>query len=61
LTALYVLQLAVGALNLFLLAPAPIQLTHLLLADLVWLSLVMLGMHALAAEEPQPSLASAAS
>jgi heme a synthase len=61
LTALYVLQLGAGALNLFLLAPAPIQLTHLLLADLVWLSLVMFGAHALSVSEPQPSLASAAS
>jgi cytochrome c oxidase assembly protein subunit 15 len=60
LTGLYVLQLMVGALNLFLLAPAPIQLAHLFLADLVWLSLVMLGVYALE-EEPQPSLARAAS
>ncbi|MET0286109.1 MAG: COX15/CtaA family protein [Polyangiales bacterium] len=60
LTGLYLLQLSVGALNLYLLAPAPIQLTHLFLADMVWLSLVMLAVHALA-EEPQPSLASAAS
>jgi cytochrome c oxidase assembly protein subunit 15 len=60
LTALYLLQLAVGALNLFLLAPAPIQLAHLFLADMVWLSLVMLAVYALS-EAPQPSLASAAS
>ncbi|HEX5660445.1 MAG TPA: COX15/CtaA family protein [Polyangiales bacterium] len=59
LTALYVLQLAVGASNLYFLAPAPIQLAHLFLADLVWLSLVMLSAHCLA--ERQVSLASAAS
>ncbi len=60
-TGLYVLQLGAGTLNLLLLAPAPIQLTHLFLADMVWLSLVMLGAHSLAEEAPQPSLASAAS
>ena len=49
LTGVYVAQLAVGSLNLWLLAPAPIQITHLLLADLVWIALVMLGAHALAA------------
>jgi heme a synthase len=62
LTGVYVAQLMVGSLNLLLLAPAPIQLTHLLLADLVWISLVMLGVHALATtSEPQPSLESATS
>jgi len=59
LSALYVLQLGVGALNLFLLAPAAIQITHLLLADLTWLSLVALGASALGAA--QPRLATAAS
>ena len=43
LTALYVLQVAVGSLNLVLLAPAFIQIVHLLLADLLWLALVMLA------------------
>jgi heme A synthase len=49
LTGVYILQVAVGSLNLWLLAPAPIQITHLLLADLVWISLVMMTAHALAA------------
>lgn len=63
LTALYVLQLAVGALNLLLLAPAAIQIAHLLLADLVWLALVLLAAHALAApaRAAQLNLESAAS
>ncbi|MFT3927413.1 MAG: COX15/CtaA family protein [Myxococcales bacterium] len=59
LTVLYVLQLGVGALNLFLLAPAAIQITHLLLADLTWLALVALSVSALGVA--QPRLATAAS
>jgi heme A synthase len=42
LAAIVLLQLVAGALNLFLLAPVAMQLVHLLLADLVWLSLVLL-------------------
>jgi heme A synthase len=41
------LQLALGALNLAMLAPNSMQLVHLLVADLVWVSLVMLGVSAL--------------
>lgn len=64
LTVAYVAQLAVGALNLFLLAPVPIQLTHLVLADVVWMALVMMSAHALAAADApatQPSFEIAAS
>lgn len=50
LTFAYVAQLAVGSLNLFLLAPAPIQIAHLLLADVIWIALVLLAAHALAVE-----------
>lgn len=62
-SVLYVLQLAVGSLNLLLLAPAPIQIAHLLLADLIWIALVLLSAHALAARThtAQLSLESAAS
>ncbi len=56
LTVLYALQLAMGALNLLLLAPAPIQLGHLLLADLVWIALVLMSAHALAAPDASPQL-----
>jgi heme A synthase len=35
-------QLMAGMLNLGLLAPLPLQLIHLLIADLVWISLVLL-------------------
>jgi heme A synthase len=42
LALIVLLQLAAGVLNLVLLAPVLMQLVHLLLADLVWLSLVVL-------------------
>jgi heme A synthase len=41
--ALFVVQLAAGAINLALLAPVWLQLVHLVLADLVWISLVLLA------------------
>ena len=56
LTIAYVAQLGVGALNLVLLAPMPIQLMHLLLADVVWVSLVMLSAHVLASPAAQVQL-----
>jgi heme A synthase len=40
-TALVLLQLAVGLGNLFLLAPTPVQLVHLLVADLLWMATVI--------------------
>lgn len=39
---LYALQLAVGLANVWLLAPIPMQLVHLLLADLLWIALILL-------------------
>ena len=41
-TGLYALDLAVGALDAFLLAPIAIQLLHLLLAHAIWIGLVAL-------------------
>ena len=38
---LFLTQLVMGIINLFLLAPIPIQIVHLLLADLVWVVLVL--------------------
>jgi heme A synthase len=46
--AAVVAQLALGAVNLLLLAPVPMQLAHLAGADLLWISLVLLGAAALA-------------
>lgn len=39
-------QLCAGAINVFLLAPVGMQITHLLLADLVWIALVLLAVEA---------------
>jgi heme A synthase len=44
LAGLFVLQLGAGITNLLLLAPVWMQLIHLLLADLVWITLVLLAM-----------------
>ncbi len=41
-SALFLLELGAGALNVFLKVPVWMQLTHLLLANLVWISLVLL-------------------
>jgi heme A synthase len=43
LTGLFLTQLLIGALNVALLAPVWIQLVHLLMADLVWIALVLLS------------------
>jgi heme A synthase len=44
-------QLIVGFTNLILLAPIWMQLIHLLVANLLWISFVMLGAHALKSQE----------
>jgi heme A synthase len=54
LAALYAVQIGAGFLNLALLAPVWMQLVHLLLADLVWLSLVLFGASALAVPAETP-------
>lgn len=63
LTVSYVLQVGVGSLNLLLLAPAFVQILHLLLADVLWIACVQLTLAALTAPElaPQLSLESATS
>jgi heme A synthase len=42
LLAAYVGQLVLGTVNMVLLAPIPIQLLHLLLADVIWIAFVVL-------------------
>jgi heme A synthase len=49
---LAVAQLGAGALNLTLLAPVWMQIIHLLLADLLWISLVLLAVEAPVASAP---------
>ncbi len=46
-------QLMVGLVNLALLAPLGLQLVHLVLADVVWLSVVALAAQALAVDTPR--------
>lgn len=47
-TGLVVVQLAVGAISLVARAPVPLQLVHLLVANALWMGLVLLGAQALA-------------
>jgi cytochrome c oxidase assembly protein subunit 15 len=61
LSAVFVLQLGVGALNLLLLAPVYVQLPHLLFADLTWLCAVELVLALLRNQASPQSAASAAS
>jgi heme a synthase len=51
-------QWMLGLLNIALLAPVWLQLTHLLVADLLWIVLVLLALETLAAEPAPASLAS---
>jgi heme A synthase len=58
-----VLQVGAGLLNLVLLAPVAMQLVHLVLADAVWIALVLLGAEGLAdatASEPSTTVIAAA-
>jgi heme A synthase len=48
---LLVIQLVVGVFNVALLAPIPMQIIHLLVADAVWLALVLLAASALGVED----------
>lgn len=47
LAGLILIELCAGLINLVLLAPIPMQLVHLLLADLLWMALVLLTAAAL--------------
>lgn len=51
LVALYAAQIVAGAVNLVLLVPLGMQLVHLLLADAVWVALVLTCADALAGDE----------
>jgi heme A synthase len=46
-TVAFATQFSVGLLNMTLLAPVPMQIVHLLLADAVWIALVLMGWEAL--------------
>jgi heme a synthase len=53
LAILIVVQLAAGFVNVILLVPVWMQLIHLFLADLVWLSLVLLSASVAAVPVPK--------
>jgi heme a synthase len=55
---LVIVQWTLGLLNIALLAPVWLQLTHLLIADLLWIALVLLALETLAAEPAPASQAS---
>ncbi|MDT0630520.1 COX15/CtaA family protein [Rubrivirga sp. S365] len=48
---LFVVQMAIGALNVWLLAPVWMQIVHLLVTDLIWIGLVVFASEALAAPD----------
>ena len=54
-TGIVVLQLVVGSANTLLLAPIPLQLVHLLLADAVWIALVLFSTSAMALTSRRPT------
>jgi protoheme IX farnesyltransferase len=45
---LYAVQMGLGALNIWFKAPIPMQMIHLVMADLNWISLVAVGVYAFA-------------
>jgi heme A synthase len=57
--ALALLQIAIGLLNVVLLAPVWMQLVHLLLADVLWIVFVLLAARALALPAPSAAVAQA--
>lgn len=50
---LFLVQLAAGMINLILLAPVWMQILHLLLADMVWIFLILLAAETLSLETPE--------
>lgn len=54
-TLLFVTQFVAGIVNMTLLAPIPMQLVHLLLADATWIALVLMGSEALARRSASPT------
>ncbi|MCG3160473.1 MAG: Heme A synthase [Acidobacteria bacterium] len=55
LIALVLIQLGAGLVNLLLHAPIGLQLAHLLLSDLIWIALVLMGFSALAQPAREPA------
>ncbi len=53
--ALALVQLAVGLVNVALLAPVWMQIVHLLLADLLWIAFVLMAVRAMSLPGPAPA------
>ena len=58
-TVLVIAQVAMGLLNVILLAPVWLQMTHLLLADGIWIAVVILGARALSDSSPAAAVRAA--
>ena len=52
----FVVQMAMGALNVALLAPVWMQIVHLLMTDLIWIGLVVWASETLAAPVAEPAM-----
>jgi len=57
--ALVIVQIAAGLLNVYLAAPGWMQLVHLLLADIMWIAIIILGVAALASTKTTSTMATA--
>lgn len=55
---LFLVQMALGTLNVWLMAPIWMQMVHLLMTDLIWIGFVLFAASALSAPEAAPSKAS---
>lgn len=51
-TIAFALQFAIGLLNMMLLAPVPLQIIHLLMADAMWVALVLMAWETLYVHSP---------
>lgn len=58
--SVFLLQIGVGLINRLLMHPIPLQIVHLLLADLVWVSLILLSAAAVAVGVPHVELTNSA-
>jgi len=56
LVLLIIIQWSAGIINILLLAPVPMQIIHLFIADIIWITLVLLSAAVLAITQTQPKL-----
>ena len=58
---LYIVQLGLGTLNIYLKAPVWMQLVHLLMADFIWIALILFAATAIATWQSEPLVISRSS